>query len=628
MAALLGCRDGGRRGALGIRGGAVSTGIGVKARAAVPFLPYGVFVLLAIVSWNRWIEPFVDTGRELMVPARVAHGERLYRDVRFYYGPLAPWLAAGVDTIAGRCFAARIAFAALVALLHLEILRRLARRFLPEGLAALAASVAVGVTFFLRPGGCHLFPYSLDTALAVTAATGAVALSASGGSTRRDRFAALGILVAYLSRPEIGMAATAALALERLFAPDRAARRRLAWLAGVPLLAAGVVYTIVSLGTPVPILKKEGWLTFLFLPPEFRSVYSSFAGVDRPGLRLAELALALIALVFAGVWLLLAALASARAREKSPAAGRTIEVLALTVLAAAALLTLSPPTAFAATAALLPPLVRAVPPILFAVALAGVALRLRRRARPSFVTGIPDSVLLLSLFFATRLFLAAGYVGPYNGFYLPLPLLLTTAVLLRASAGVPARLDSSPRPAAFPGLVAASLLLYLGARVFALTLLYRHPSWSRVSTPAGDLFVPEPVAGATRGALAELARRVPPGGTIAGFPEPGIFNWALDRRNPLAQDQFFPGHLDAAAETEAIERLRRNPPDAVVFVNVLTVGHGAVALGRDYLADLDRFVRDRFPRAAAFGPGARPEARVGDPGFFIEVRAPAGRERP
>jgi hypothetical protein len=136
------------------------------------------------------------------------------------------------------------------------------------------------------------------------------------------------------------------------------------------------------------------------------------------------------------------------------------------------------------------------------------------------------------------------------------------------------------------------------------------------------------VAGATRGAFAELARRVPPGGTIAGFPEPGIFNWALDRGNPLAQDQFFPGHLDAAAEAEAIERLRRNPPDAVVFVNVLTVGHGAVALGRDYLADLDRFVRDRFPRAAAFGPGARPDARVGDPGFFIEVRAPDGRGRP
>jgi len=67
------------------------------SRRAVLLLPYAVFLLLAAVSWNRWIEPYVDTGRELMVPWRVAQGETLYRDVRFYYGPLAPWLAAGVD---------------------------------------------------------------------------------------------------------------------------------------------------------------------------------------------------------------------------------------------------------------------------------------------------------------------------------------------------------------------------------------------------------------------------------------------------------------------------------------------------------------------------------------------------
>jgi hypothetical protein len=600
----------------------------VKPRAVLSFLPYAVFLLLVLVSWNRWIEPFVDTGRELMVPARVARGERLYRDIRFYYGPLAPFVGAGVDLAAGRSFAARIALAALVALLHLEALRRLARRLLPEGLAALAASVAVGVTFFLRPGGCHLFPYSLDTALAVAAATGAVVLSASGGSLRRDRVAVLGLLAALLARPEIGMAAVAALAAERLLGSDAPAKRRLGWLALVPILAAAVVYAAVSIGTPLEILKKEGWLTFLFLPPEFRSVYTSFAGVDRPGLRTAELGLALVSLLFVGVWLLLAALASARAGRRSPAAARAIQILAIAGLGAAAILRLRPPAALADTAALLPPLVRAVPPLLFAAALTGIVRRLTDRARATALSAIPDSVLLLSLFFAMRLFLAAGYIGPYNGFYLPLPLLLTIALLLRAAAGVPGRIDVSPRPACFPGLVAASLLVYFGARLIALGLLYRHPSWSEVQTPAGSLVVPEPVAGATRGALAELARRVPPGGAIVGFPETGLFNWVLDRENPLAQDQFFPGHLDAAAEAEAIERLRGNPPEAVAYVNVLTVGHGRVALGKDYLVALDRYVRENFPRVAAFGPGARPDARVGDRDFFIEVRAPGERSRP
>ena len=600
----------------------------MKPRAGLAFLPYAVFLLLTAISWNRWIEPFVDTGRELMVPARVAEGERLYRDVRFYYGPLAPYVAAGVDLACGRSFAARIALAALVALLHLEALRRIARRLLPEGLAALAASVAVGVTFFLRPGGCHLFPYSLDTALAVAAATWAALLSASGGSPRGDRAAAIGLLVALLSRPEIGMAAAAALAVERLFASDPAAKRRLTWLTVIPLLAAGVVYAVVSGGTPTPILKKEGWLTFLFLPPEFVSVYSSFSGVDRPALRTAELGLALVALFLIGVWILLAALASGKARATSRAAGRAIEAFAVVALAVAALLRLRPPAAFAETAVLLPPLVRAVPPLLFATAAWGILRRLRDRSRPTALSGVPDSVLLLSLFFALRLFLAAGYVGPYNGFYLPLPLLLSVALVLNAAARIPGRIEVSPRPTAFPGLVAAALAVFLGARIAALALSYRSPAWSRVPTPAGSIFVPEPVAGAIRETLADLSRRVPPEGAIAGFPETGLFNWVLDRKNPLAQDQFFPGHLDSEAEAEAIGRLRSNPPDAVVFANVLTVGHGRIALGKDYLVTLDSFVRENFPRVAAYGPGARPEARVGDPDFFIEVRAPAAKGRP
>jgi hypothetical protein len=34
-------------------------------------------------------------------------------------------------------------------------------------------------------------------------------------------------------------------------------------------------------------------------------------------------------------------------------------------------------------------------------------------------------------------------------------------------------------------------------------------------------------------------------------------------------------------------------------------------------------VRARTRVAAIYGPGARDEARVGDPGFFVEVRVPA-----
>lgn len=74
---------------------------------ALAAAPYAVFLILSLISWNRWLEPYVDSGRELMVPLRVAQGEQLYRDVAFYHGPLGPLLAAGVDRLAGASLPAR-----------------------------------------------------------------------------------------------------------------------------------------------------------------------------------------------------------------------------------------------------------------------------------------------------------------------------------------------------------------------------------------------------------------------------------------------------------------------------------------------------------------------------------------
>src|SRR6267143_268124 len=45
-------------------------------------------------SWQRWGNPLVDSGRELNVPLRLAHGEILYSDVGYLYGPLSPYLNA------------------------------------------------------------------------------------------------------------------------------------------------------------------------------------------------------------------------------------------------------------------------------------------------------------------------------------------------------------------------------------------------------------------------------------------------------------------------------------------------------------------------------------------------------
>ena len=150
---------------------------------------------------------------------------------------------------------------------------------------------------------------------------------------------------------------------------------------------------------------------------------------------------------------------------------------------------------------------------------------------------------------------------------------------------------------------------------------YRGLPWTPVATPAGHLRLPGPVADATTGALGELSR-LPANATLAGFPEAGFFNYVLGLRNPFWLEQFFPGHLDASGETKAIGVLEKDPPDALIFANVLAVGEGARAFGQDYLGGLAAAARARYRPAAAFGPGARPGATIGDPQFFVEIAMP------
>ena len=178
---------------------------------------------------------------------------------------------------------------------------------------------------------------------------------------------------------------------------------------------------------------------------------------------------------------------------------------------------------------------------------------------------------------------------------------------------------------ALPALVSGSLAILLAFRVLALTQAFRGRPWTRVSTPVGSVLLPEPIAWTSRLALEDLAKRPLSRKTLAGFPEAGFFNYVLNLENPLPAEQFFPGRFDRAGEAEIVRLLEANPPDAVVLINVLAVGEGARAFGKDYLADLDRTIHRDFVVAASFGPGARPEERVGDPDFFIEIRVPARR---
>jgi len=593
-----------------------------KPQPLAAALPFAVFALLALVSWNRWLEPYVDSGRELMVPWRVSQGERLYRDVEFHHGPLAPFLGAASDRLFGRSIPARTGLAAAIALLQLLALLRLARRMLPPGRAALAVSIAVAAAIFLRPGG-WLFPFSFDAALAVAAMTWALELAARG-SPRSDVLAGACLWAALCARLEMGIAAVAVLAFAFV---HRREVRRLRPLALWPVAAAAVVYAVVSAGIPLSKLESDGWLRLLDPPEAYRNVYRAYAGLDRPGLRLTELVLASVVLLVVAALLAAAAAVSSKASSSTSAsasgrrAGLALEMAAVASIAAVAFLRLRPPAALSESLGLFPPLVRVVPPIVVAAALWRLVLRLRRRDPRGPLARVPDAVLWIAALFAARLLLAAGYVGPYDAFFLPLPLVVCVVGLFGLAERASPSLGTS-----LPRLAAAALAVFLVFRIAALADVYRRPGWTRVETPAGPVVLREPVATTTRLALADLADRIPEGGTLAGFPEVGFFNYVLGRRNPFLHEQYFPGHLEGEAAGHFAEQFAAHPPDVTALANVLAVGEGARAFGQDYVPGVDRAIRSSTRAVKIYGPGARTDARIGDPDFFIELRIPGTAE--
>src|SRR6266496_2163955 len=58
-----------------------------------------------IQSFQCWLDPIIDTGRDLYIPEQLAHGAHLYRDIRYQYPPLAPYLLAVATAIVGHLLA-------------------------------------------------------------------------------------------------------------------------------------------------------------------------------------------------------------------------------------------------------------------------------------------------------------------------------------------------------------------------------------------------------------------------------------------------------------------------------------------------------------------------------------------
>ena len=506
------------------------------------------------------------------VPARLAAGERLYRDVTYNYGPAAPWLNALALRLGGHQWLILEAVGVALAAVILVLLYRLTRRA-GSPLSALAATTLAAAFCLGAPhGGAFVFPYSFANLYALAGAL--LALLAFGSERRAAPFlAGLGLALALAARPEVG-AATAFLLLAA-GARSRIAREPGLRAAVVILLGGGLaavaLYGAAFAGIPWQTLDREvPFLHLGSLPPEWRHYYRGAAGLLHPWMAARTLALGL-----ALDGLLLAACAWGARRGKALAAG----VLAALAAGLAAWALLGP-------GGELPPLFFPLP-LLAPLAAAAVFLRkpFGPRERDRFL------LFALAAVLASRVLLHLRLGAEMAPFVAPaLPCALATAAIL--GLDLPARRFRDP--AAFRRPLAAALLLLGVVFLVQLARASADPRLVRLDTPVGSLRLRAGEAAAVDGTLRFLAAQAHPGDSLASFPEGGFFNFVSGHRNPLRETLLLPGGLDAAGEAAIVARLDRDRPPFLLLSHRPTAEFGTGPFGKGYAVGLWSEIEKRY----------------------------------
>ena len=120
-------------------------------------------------SYERWLDPIIDTGRDLYIPEQLAHGARLYRDIRYQYPPFAPYLLALLTSIIGHSLASYTVIGLLQSIVIAAALWAIGRR------TAGTLAGFVGSLFFVALSFCgattwganFLFPYSYGATIGI-----------------------------------------------------------------------------------------------------------------------------------------------------------------------------------------------------------------------------------------------------------------------------------------------------------------------------------------------------------------------------------------------------------------------------------------------------------------------------
>jgi len=545
------------------------------------------------LGWLTWGDVAGDTGRELEFARRLAGGERLYVDVTYYYGPLAPHLNALLFRLFGArlevLMAAGLVAAALACAGVVAIVWRL---------AGAVTAAAAGLAFLYCCAFPHLHyanvfnwvvPYGFAATYGMLAAVWSVERLLRHLETGRTAalVASCGLLaLAALTKTEAVVAATAAHAAflaGRLAGVGRFASGTAGAYGGAVALV-GAVWGGVLLGADVPARLRES-IVQVAAHPGMQAFLRTYAGLADPSAGAFRAAVSVLAL---GACVGVAVVASVLVRRR--ALGPPLATAPAAAIAFAVGVALGPSHAFAA----LPRLGLGV------AATLAVAIGTRADDRDAL---LPETVLwAAALACLARIPLAAGML--HYGFYLmPLPLAAFAVWWARRLPAWLGLADDERRPHAWIG---AALLAGIAAGHLRVSLPLFAAHTVRVDAPRGRIRLLAdlngfPIGRAWADTIAHLAT-YPPATRVMVVPTGAALPFLAGLAPAGDRTGYAPPEYPPEAERRLLQRFATDPPDLVVSIRLDLSEWGSRGFGVDYARPTWTWLVANYEPVATFGP--------------------------
>jgi hypothetical protein len=572
-----------------------------------------LFAAVTAVSWQMWANPVIDGGREMNTPLRLLHGESLYSQVYYLYGPAAPLFNALLYKLFGIHLNTLYAAGLAGSLLLVLVIFYLGKKFMTT-VEALLAGIAVILFSIFKQGGNLIFPYSYAALYGTLLGTLALIVLADYVRSHRMRsLTAAGVLFGFAlcCKMEFGFAGIVTLLVLAISEPKgqraRIAGISLGFFAIVPVLIYGSLLSKI----PIDSIIKDTFILPGHIPEELVYYNKAKLGLNHPGRTMHEL---ISALALIGSLIGLISLTGIRMAGESIAfirSNRNVRRIWWLIIASLGLI-LANVLLFGTHWDLNP--FRALP-VLFLIL---IVLCIQPRDGRGELEPSRRLLLLVSAYslaVLARVVIRVPAGGAYGGGLIPVPLLL---FIYMAFAGLPSFAMSSA--ALYQRRRAVLFLLSLAMVVGLGVFTYRQakPDLIKLQTPRGDLRLRPPLGLAMSQALQFISQNSRPGDYIATFPEGSSMNFLSDRPTPLRYEIATPGFLTKAAEQQTIQRIQEKNVPFIFLFNRPTSEFGPKAFGRDYCRTLMDWIEVNYTLAAVFGEQVLPQVQIGDPSFFIK----------